>query len=847
MSFVNGFPIEDSIKPELYLVEPEQLSDLVYVPLPKTISLFLGALFFDNDDYNNLNKEVKYFLNVPFNYQIVTDYVDRNLAVNSIPCLFQKFNPYNKPFANLYSEKLFNFFNQFSNHYIYEINSRGVIDLLKFDNLPSDYLLKDLPSNFLNGYTFEELTINLPNNGLKIEVSYYYAEFNPNGWTPQYVYSPLGSLLINEADKVIFSRIDNDCIEVPKTRAWLLNFDSLMALGNTLTIRDDILVGSLVINFIDEPNLDLSWQQESKDFILNQIPDYYLYDNLDNFFATLTSGISSIDESIGQDLKVATNINVNFTFGYSTPTVFTTNYVNYLPFGVDIQPKLFITANNNNWNNTYSWINNQTDIKNLIEVKTRSENNQSTRLISSYDIWGNSLEYGFSSYRRIRALKYREDRYINIPTNHSNYSKPPIEPETGTTFIGVYYSYQLKHFTNNYLRLLFDNISNLINFGVIHGDLESQYYLNRTGVVENYIVSYSAKFSNFDYVNNSFDENVSTDEYFRVVAITNSSNLSNQSLNYIIDIQLATTLKSLLIDTLSYDLVIQAHEDCYKVANCDLEDLKKDVKEIHAALDAGKFAYLDGSTEQQRVSNIGYYVERIARVLGISVNSDGSIRSIRQSKIIEKGDTIPAGWNIAQWGRNNGENTQGQEGGLSSEERDGIAWEVKSNKFITDSFTGEPTEIAQGGYALVENIPQLLHLIFEDLDRAFGLQDAGANVVPSPDGKQIVSYQGINTMLLDILYMLSMMSRNTSGAHICGLKNQAMLQEVLGALGQPVGVKEIEVTVANGQKLPIPVPGTLPGNPTLSDMFMIILLNLGLLVGSKIDVKPEEKDKKNNS
>ena len=70
------------------------------------------------------------------------------------------------------------------------------------------------------------------------------------------------------------------------------------------------------------------------------------------------------------------------------------------------------------------------------------------------------------------------------------------------------------------------------------------------------------------------------------------------------------------------------------MANCDLEDIKKDLKEIHAALDAGKFAYLDGSTEQQRVSNIGYYLERIARVLGISVNSDGSIRSIRQSKII---------------------------------------------------------------------------------------------------------------------------------------------------------------------------------------------------------------------
>ncbi|NJO93412.1 MAG: hypothetical protein HC820_01800 [Hydrococcus sp. RM1_1_31] len=89
------------------------------------------------------------------------------------------------------------------------------------------------------------------------------------------------------------------------------------------------------------------------------------------------------------------------------------------------------------------------------------------------------------------------------------------------------------------------------------------------------------------------------------------------------------------------------------------------IKEIHEALQAEKFCKDDDNPQERRVANLGYYIERIARVLGISVNSNGTIRSIRQSKWLPQGATIPPGWSIGQWGTNGGEQRRtvwGQQG-----------------------------------------------------------------------------------------------------------------------------------------------------------------------------------------
>ncbi|MGL5879980.1 MAG: hypothetical protein ACRC2V_19670, partial [Xenococcaceae cyanobacterium] len=115
------------------------------------------------------------------------------------------------------------------------------------------------------------------------------------------------------------------------------------------------------------------------------------------------------------------------------------------------------------------------------------------------------------------------------------------------------------------------------------------------------------------------------------------------------------------------------------------------IKEIHEALNAYKFAYSE--EPEPRVANLGYYIERIARVLGISVNPDGSVRSIRQSRWVPQDEVIPAGWSIGQWGRNQGGRSEGQEGGKPEDDRDGLAYEVRSGRFEFDPNTGETSKI----------------------------------------------------------------------------------------------------------------------------------------------------------
>ena len=287
-------------------------------------------------------------------------------------------------------------------------------------------------------------------------------------------------------------------------------------------------------------------------------------------------------------------------------------------------------------------------------------------------------------------------------------------------------------------------------------------------------------------------------------------------------------------EELAFDWIVKAHEECY-MSQCDLEDLKKWVQEIHLALEADHFAYLDRSDDTSRVWNLGRKIEAIATVLGLSFNSDNSIRSIRQGKLIKQGDSIPAGWNFGQFGRNEGGSSKGQTGGNSGETRYGIAYEVRSNVFTNDDFSGETNAIEQGGVILCENIPQLLHFVIQDIDRALGMQDMGANVLPTPNG-EVANYQGLNQMVLDTLYTLSQLSKQISSINVLSLKSQAMQQEILSGFGLPIGIKEIEITDSSGVIGVLPFPGFDLNAPTLTDMIGLNLLNTGSLIGSQMQV-----------
>ena len=233
------------------------------------------------------------------------------------------------------------------------------------------------------------------------------------------------------------------------------------------------------------------------------------------------------------------------------------------------------------------------------------------------------------------------------------------------------------------------------------------------------------------------------------------------------------------------------------------------VKEIHEALQAGTYSKTPGNSNLPRTANIGYYVERIARVLGISVNPDGSILGIRQKRVVEPGQPIPAGWNFGQWGLNKGgqPETGGQQAGNPSEFRDGIVYEQRSNRAFLDPFNpaGGVTELRRGAYVLCENLPQLLDEFWDDLDKGLGWQELGASAIPNADGSgKYCTYEGAAKLLTEIAYDISRISQHTAQTQICVMVCQALANELLRSTGQPLAVKTFEVGI--GGETPAAVP-----------------------------------------
>ena len=171
----------------------------------------------------------------------------------------------------------------------------------------------------------------------------------------------------------------------------------------------------------------------------------------------------------------------------------------------------------------------------------------------------------------------------------------------------------------------------------------------------------------------------------------------------------------------------------YKLFNGELINTMPDsirVKETHAEI--FKLKNVLGSEEHNyettggnRPTNLWYFVQRMAKVLGISVDpKTRNIVSVRQRGKIKKGSIVPQGWNFAQWGENKGGRHQkGTSGGIPQGIRNGLVLESTPNKITKNKFTGK-LEIEEGDYVLVENIPQMIEELRDQFDKALGMQAA---------------------------------------------------------------------------------------------------------------------------
>lgn len=278
------------------------------------------------------------------------------------------------------------------------------------------------------------------------------------------------------------------------------------------------------------------------------------------------------------------------------------------------------------------------------------------------------------------------------------------------------------------------------------------------------------------------------------------------------------------------------------------------IKEIHATLGAGEWAYQDEDLTPAYM-NLSRKVDLLAKANGLSFNLDGSIISLRQRKNIPYTDgvaTIPDGWVRGQFGLNTGESEDGQEGGLVTEQRLGIAYQNRSNRYTNDAVCADGSveiletdnAIQRGDIVLCESWLQYYEAFLDDLDKGLNWQEMGAAIVPNADNTgKYCRFEGMGTLLADLSWTVSHLSRNIIQSHIMNLKQEAILIELLKATGLPITAGNIRVKVGVEEGAAwIPYPTVSPDAPSLTQLSFQILSNLAPLLANCMDFSEVESE-----
>jgi len=172
----------------------------------------------------------------------------------------------------------------------------------------------------------------------------------------------------------------------------------------------------------------------------------------------------------------------------------------------------------------------------------------------------------------------------------------------------------------------------------------------------------------------------------------------------------------------------------------------------------------------------------------------------------------------------------------SDTSRPQMAYKLKSSKFTSSAFGN--TKIEGGDYVLVNTIQQLLQVIMQDLDKALGMKDLSAGVVPGVKEGEICTYEGLASAISEVLYMSSAISSQTGQNLISSVITQGIVRELLKATGFPLTPKTVEVDVGNN--VTVPYPGIPDDSPTHYLMFVSLMQTLQPIVASVLNKVPDD-------
>lgn len=336
------------------------------------------------------------------------------------------------------------------------------------------------------------------------------------------------------------------------------------------------------------------------------------------------------------------------------------------------------------------------------------------------------------------------------------------------------------------------------------------------------------------------------------------------------DFEYLTTSDLIRVSSENYDLVDET------IRSYTLVDTPR-IKEIHLAVGGSEYAtYVstqDG-TIKPVVANIGYLVERVARVLGINRLKDGKefLPLPKDKRDVGAEQTtveLERPYTTEVFGEQDQQLNQFQldfdvsgvdYGQLQETDAPttvpqlGFAYEHVTNEFRENPNTGELDRIAPGGFTFCHNLPQVWAAMLDDMDKGLGLQEASAFAIQAPESVYntqrqgtplICQYEGLHQLVAENAYMISETSRRASQAQMASMITQAEIQEMIAIFGFPLEPKNFKMTVGaaqDGSEITRPAwyPGFANTSPTIFDLFTTLMRNIGAVIAEFHGLPPDQ-------
>jgi hypothetical protein len=232
------------------------------------------------------------------------------------------------------------------------------------------------------------------------------------------------------------------------------------------------------------------------------------------------------------------------------------------------------------------------------------------------------------------------------------------------------------------------------------------------------------------------------------------------------------------------------------------------ITEIWKALGGAKYANNQLDNTKDRVTNLGFLTERIAKVLGIRFDDNGKIEVDKEKAIVRK--VIDGTKNVDP-----------EKVGINGFGDGGMVVKRINNRFKNKG------EIVSDQCVVVQDMPDLIQEYFEQANLALGIQESSAIEIKQ-DGTA-ARFNSQLEVLIELVNLMSSGNEMTRAALVSSLVTQSQTNELIAGLGLPSVTKTIPIKI--GKKVSqVPFKG-IAAHRSIAQEVATCTYNVGIVLG----------------